>query len=290
MKPTAENPIHTAASHWGAAAAPSPFQALFRSAEHRQNLCVLAVLTWLASCDGRIAPDELALLRSVAAGVAEGALLPAVIDAARGGRPEDLELACRYLRTYLDRAGRLLLARLAVTMAAQDGYITVAENHVLRFLSDLLGLSARRFARLFLEVTHRPFPEPGDPSDPEWWRRREAGEEAHAPPDGWGETTGQAKATPRAGDAEDAGGAGDGSSGGPMTRAVALRLFGLDDGAAAGAVHSAYRRLAKARHPDRFARLGPAAQATATVAFQRVQQAYELLSTAASVPAPGGAR
>jgi DnaJ-class molecular chaperone len=63
-----------------------------------------------------------------------------------------------------------------------------------------------------------------------------------------------------------------------MTREAALRMFGLDGGASKDAIHDAYRRLAKARHPDRYARLGPAAQATATVAFQRVQEAYAVLS------------
>jgi DnaJ like chaperone protein len=265
----------------------SAFAALFRSGEQRQNVCVLAVLTWLASCDGTIAPGELELLRSVAAGVAGGDVLPAVIDAIRAGNAEDLELACRYLRNHVDRAGKLLLARLLVTMAAQDGYLTVAENHVLRFMADLLGLSARRFARLFLEVTHRPFPEPGDPGDPEWWRRREAGEEAHAPPDGWGATAvngGAARISD--GSAADGDGSSDGAGTvGPMTRATALRMFGLAEGATEDVIHSAYRRLAKARHPDRFARLGPAAQATATIAFQRIQQAYEILSAAA----PAGA-
>ena len=63
-----------------------------------------------------------------------------------------------------------------------------------------------------------------------------------------------------------------------MTREAALRMFGLDGNASKVAIHDAYRRLAKARHPDRYARLGPAAQATATVAFQRVQAAYAALS------------
>ena len=37
-------------------------------------------------------------------------------------------------------------------------------------------------------------------------------------------------------------------------------------------------RLAKVRHPDRFARLGPAAVATATIAFERLREAYAVLS------------
>src|SRR5215207_4729267 len=92
-----------------------PLQTLFRGVEHRQNLCVLALMTWIASCDGSIEEEELNLLRSVASGVPGGdAVLPAVIDIARLGRPDDLEFACRYLRNHAGRADRPLLAQLFV--------------------------------------------------------------------------------------------------------------------------------------------------------------------------------
>jgi DnaJ-domain-containing protein 1 len=243
-------------------------QSLFRAAEHRQNLCVLTVLTWLASCDGSIADDELALLRGVAASVVGGQeVLPAAIEVGRLARAGDLELACRYLRNHLRRADRPLLAQLCVSMAIQDGRLTVAENHLLRFVADLLGMSARKFAGLFESLAHRPFPEVGDVSSVDWWKRREAGEPARAPADNWG-----------AGRAEPSGSQAPTAPADGMRRAAALRLLGLEEGASADAVHSAYRQLAKARHPDRYARLGPAAQATAAAAFQRVQAAYAVLS------------
>jgi DnaJ like chaperone protein len=277
-------------------AQPHTLQSLFRAADagHRQNLCVLALLTWVASCDGTIDDEELELLRTVAAGVPGGrAVLPAVIDVARLGRSEDLELACRYVRNNATRADRPLLAQLFVTMAAQDGRLTVAEEHVLRFLADLLGLGARKFARLFEEVTHRPFPEAGDVSSVEWWQRREAGEEAQPPADKWGAdrpprpSAAQTSATSDPNASANGATAGRATAGGaapppptkaPITRDAALRMFGLSDGATKDEIHTAYRRLAKARHPDRYARLGPAAQATATAAFTRVQEAYAVLS------------
>ena len=256
-------------------AEPPTMQSLFRAAAHRQNLCVLALLTWVASCDGAVAEGELELLRAVAAGVPGAAdVLPAVIDVARQGRPEDLELACRFLRNHLPRGQRPLLAQLAVTMAVQDGRLTVAENHVLRFLADLLGQSPRKFAKLFEQVAHRPFPEVGDVSSVEWWRRREAGEQAAPPAEGWG----QPAAAPAAGATGSAPPSATARE--PMTRAQALRLLALPEDASREQIHSAYRRMAKARHPDRFARLGPAAQATATAAFKLVHEAYEVLSAA----------
>ena len=267
-------------------------QSLFRAVEHRQNLCVLALLTWVASCDGSIDDDELELLRTVAGGVVGGEeVLPAVVAVGRLARPDDLEFACRYVRNKMDRGDKALLNRLLITMAVQDGSLTVAENHVLRFMADVLGVSPRKFAKVFEELARRPFPEVGDVSSVEWWRRREAGEQAQAPADNWGRHDAAAPAGGAAAGAAAAAGATGPppSARGPMTRAKALRMFGLEEGASPDDVHAAYRRLAKARHPDRFARLGPAAQATATAAVKRVQDAYAMLS-APPVAAAGPAR
>jgi DnaJ like chaperone protein len=160
---------------------------------------------------------------------------------------------------------------LAVTMAVRDGRLTVGENLVLQFLADLLGASPRAFAKLFRQTTHRPFPVAGDPSSVDWWRRREAGEQAEPAPDDWGSDR------PSALDGDDDE---PPAADGPMTRERALAVLGLGRRASAADAHAAYRRLAKVRHPDRFAPLGPAAVATATVAFERLRKAYATLSAA----------
>jgi DnaJ-domain-containing protein 1 len=176
-----------------------------------------------------------------------------------------------------------LVARLAVTMAVQDGHLTIGENFILQFLADLLGIGPRAFARLFEQISHRPFPVPGDPSDPAWWHLRESGAHLDAGPDAWDRparrpgrpaaTLGAAGTAPVGVPLTDAGDEGE-----PMTFAEAYQVLGLDPQASSEAVHAAYRRLAKARHPDHFAKLGPAAVATATFAFERLGEAYALLS------------
>ena len=244
------------------------FANLFHQTQHRQAVCVMAVLTWIASCDGRIAPREEALLRRVAAANDAAGELGIVIDSIPQGRAEDLELACRFLRNHTDRNGKRLLLQLAVTMAVQDGFLSVAENYVLQFLADLLGLAPRTLAKLFQQIAHRPFPQAGDPSSIEWWRRREAGEQP--PP---AEFAAAEEATSNHTASNDT--APDEAA---MNRALALRILGLGDGASLEAIHVAYRRLAKVRHPDRFARLGPAAVTAATHAFERLHEAYAMLS------------
>src|SRR4051794_5557895 len=135
------------------ASPPAAFRTLFARTVHRQSFCILTLLTWLAACDGRIAPEERELLRKVAEAGENPDELAAVIEAAQLGRADDLELACRYLAGRLDRGGRRLMLGLAVTMAVRDGSLTVGENLVLQFLADLLGASPRAFAKLFQQTT-----------------------------------------------------------------------------------------------------------------------------------------
>jgi tellurite resistance protein len=242
---------------------PASFAAIYGATKHRQSVCTLGVLAWVASCDGRVAPREQALLDEIAEAVDDMEDLAAVEAAARMQRVDDLALACRHLRSNLDRGGKRLLLQIAITMAIADGALSVGENHLLQFLADVLGVRPRTFGRLFLEIAHRPFPKAGDPSSVAWWRRRESGQSAAPAAD-------EVTSTDRSAEERE--------PEGPMSRAVALHVMGLEDGATPQQVHAAYRRLAKARHPDRFAPLGPAAVMVAGEAFKRLHEAYAVLS------------
>lgn len=250
------------------------FRELFRGSEHRQPLCVLTIVAWVACCDGKVSPREQELLRNVAEGY-EGTdrEMAAAMEAAKSGSPQDLEVACRYLRSHASRSAKKLLAQLAITMAVLDGRLTVSENYVLQFLADLLDISPRGFNRLFEKTTGRPFPQAGDPSSTEWWKAREQGRQATPPADQWrigSPSKGPSDAKPP-----------------EMDRAEALEVLGLDEGATAEMIRANYRRLARKRHPDRFAKLGRAAIVTATAAFERLRQAHDLLiSTPSTAQAP----
>lgn len=259
------------------------FLTIFWHSPDRANLCTLTLLAWLAGSDGTIAASEEALLRRFAvAGNARE--IDTILAVARAGSIDALEVVCRFAMTRMSRGRKRLLAQLAVTMAAADRHITVGENYVLQFLADLLGISPRSFAKLFEQVTHRPFPEAGDPSTIEWWRRREAGVEAapaqDLPPDAAEDVRHDpGGAEPKAGSARAAPAVEPPT--GEMTRVRAWAILNLAEGASTGEVRSAFRRLAKVRHPDRYAKLGPSAVAAATEAFKQLETAYSLLKGAA---------
>src|SRR5882724_9161714 len=86
------------------------FAEVFRASEHKQSVCILALLTWVAACDGKVGTGEQELLDRVAEAVDDPAELAAIEAAMRQPDPSDLELACRFLKNNLDRGGKKLLA------------------------------------------------------------------------------------------------------------------------------------------------------------------------------------
>lgn len=66
-----------------------------------------------------------------------------------------------------------------------------------------------------------------------------------------------------------------------MNRTEALHILGLEDNATADDIKIAYRETVQILHPDKFAG-NEKLQSRATEQFKRLQEAYDLLSTASS--------
>ncbi|WP_435747321.1 J domain-containing protein [Nocardioides sp. SYSU DS0663] len=62
----------------------------------------------------------------------------------------------------------------------------------------------------------------------------------------------------------------------------AARVLGVGPGASTDELRAAYRRQARALHPDRFHHLGPDAVDRATARFREVVRAYRVLAAAAA--------
>jgi DnaJ like chaperone protein len=207
---------------------------------------VLLVLGWIASSDGIIEPVEADHLKKIATASGHAELVGPILAVLRARDMDALQLACEFVGQHFRGAKAYLFLELAIGMALADGRLRATENHVLRFLADLIGISPDALRHAFAEVTGHPLPEPGDPSRASFWQ-----------------TSGQDSALPK---------------GDPQT-ARAYAVLGLEERATRGEIKSAYRRLARVHHPDRFVQIGPEAVATATHTFQRIQNAYEHLAT-----------
>ena len=222
----------------------SKFEAMLLTQRNPLGVSVLLVLGWIAWSDGSIERIEADHLKKIATDSGHAELVGRIVDVLRARDTDALQLACECVGQHFRGPKAFLFINLAIDMAVADGRFGPAENHVLRFLADLIGLSPEALRHTFSEVTGHPLPEPVDPSRASFW---------------------QASAQERAqltGDTQ-------------TTRAFAV--LGVDECATPAQIKSAYRRLVRVHHPDRFIQMGPEAVATATCTFQRIQSAYELL-------------
>ena len=232
------------------------FAANLLKSENQMGFCVVTLLAWLASSDGEVSSGEEERLREIASSGNNGAELKLVVVSAERGEIRTLQLACEVVQE-LDVERKRLFLQLAVGISLEDGYLKTPEIHVLHFLADLMGLGTDGLNTIFEELTGHPFPAPGDPSSKSWWQERESDSKSEGSRKREGGNKSETK----------------------PDRIKALATLGLEEDATADEIKSAYLRLAKVHHPDRFASLGPEAVEAATATFRRIQAAYEFLGS-----------
>lgn len=230
---------------WMPAPVFSKFEVMLLTQRNPVGVSVLLVLGWIASSDGSIEPIEAEHLKKIAIASGHADLVGPIMAVLRDRDMDALQLACEFVGQHFRGPKAYLFIELAIAMALANGRLRPTGNHALRFLADLIGLSPDALRHAFSEVTGQPLPEPGDPSRASFWQ---------------------------ASDRERA------RSKGETMTARAYALLGLEERATPGEIKSAYRRLARVHHPDRFVQIGPEAVATATHTFQRIQNAYEHLA------------
>lgn len=235
----------------------STFREVFLQSDNQRGLCVIMLLAWLATSDGEVDGEERAILEDIARTGHNASELTLAIEHAQAGQVEDLQLACEVCRG-LSLEQRKLFMQMAVGIVIADEYLTLSENHILRFLADLLGLSQAQLNELFEEAVGEPIPTPGDPGRIEWWNQREAEDQVN----------------PQAGVTLSAEGSRDGAG---MTIETAMHVLGLAGEPNAAQVQAAYDRLSRIHDPARFKQLGPEAVKTATATLKRIDQACRLL-------------
>lgn len=214
------------------------------------GVAMLSWLAWIAQADGNLAVPERRALEALARSVGVAGSLETALHLFSSPGVEDLQLMSEVLLHLLDERGRRLFVQMAIGMALEDGVLAPTEALILPALARVLRVRREDFEALFREATGRPYPSPPDPSAETWWPPRKEG------------------STPRRRRQEG------------MSRVRAMAILGLREGFSSVDLRDAYRRLARANHPDRFVTLGEAAVEAATVTFRRIKQAHDLLAGA----------
>ena len=224
------------------------FERIVIRSKNQFGEAVLLVLAWIAASDGDIDDKELQELSAVAAASNHSHDINLLLRTVRNRDLKAIQLACEIIAASIrhDREKSILFLAWAIGMAISDGYLLPSENHVLQFLSDLLGVSSIGLNAVFQEVTGRTIPEPSDVSSAHHWRDRESGEKR----------SGQQ----------------------PSSKMVKMySILGLEPSANKEEIRTAYRRMAHTQHPDRFVPLGKEAVAAAEAKFKKINEAYKYL-------------
>lgn len=227
------------------------FFQIVHDAPNQTGLCILLFLAVVMTADEEENSSEKELLSRIAESSKVGsARLDVILDIARSRDVGSIAFAGALMRQGIDSEGRIRLLELFIGMMVADGYVSIPEQHIVRFLSDLFSVGTDLLSDVYHRVVGSEMPRLGDPSSPEWWARKER----------------KYRDRPRSDNNIDA-----------RTRR-AYALLGLEHTATDEEVRNAYRRLAKVHHPDRYQQVGQEAVDAATERFQDINAAYEHLA------------
>lgn len=224
------------------------------------------LMAWLGASDGNLDTRE----RSAISGLVKRAFssseyLEDIFSMALQGRTADITCAARYLRRNANNPNREAILQMTIGIALVDGVMSVGENHIIRFISDCLEISHKQLKECFSEITGKPLPDPGDVSSRNWWDSRNTTQRTNQNRQSKSEWRQRNDDAPKNDDRK-------------LTRSEAFSRLGLQEGATSAEVKIAYKRLAKAHHPDRFADLDQTVIDVASESFRRIREAYELLT------------
>ena len=233
----------------------SQFELLLLQSKNELGTSVLLMLAWIAVSDGSIDKSETGQIAEISAALKHDHDLQPLLELAEKRDKNALQLASEIVREHFYGEKAHLFLEMAIGISIADGYLRPTENHIVRYLSDLLGITRAGLNKLFVEVTGREIPKPSNPSSARYWQDR--GKQKSSQP---GPSQDQHQTSPQ------------------NERILkAYALLGLEYGATRKEIDNAYYRLVQVHHPDRFSSLGEEAVAAATSTFRRIKEAYDYL-------------
>lgn len=235
----------------------SEFELIIIRSQNEIGTAVLLVLAWIATCDGSIDEKEAKQLSEISAASKHGHEIDPLLRIVKSRDIKAIQLACEIITRHFrgEKAG--LFLEMAIGMSIADGYLLPMENHIIRFLADLLLVDCKELNALFFETTGREMPAPSDLSSATYWRDKDK-TKSESNQNSDREEKRRTKVDSN-------------------KSAQAHSILGLEIGASKEEIRKAFKRLAQIHHPDRFTSLGAESVAAATATFQRLNEAYEYL-------------
>lgn len=236
----------------------SLFESLLLQTKNELGLSIMLLLAWIAASDGVVDESEVKRIFQIYNSTENRHVVEQIIAIAKQQDTDAIQLASEVVSRSVQREKAELFLAMAIGVAVADGFLRPTENHILRYIADLLGLSKTQFNNVFIEVTGKNIPDPADLSSANYWRSLENQKE-------------NAEKKRESSERQNR----NVSNSAKLRHAYAV--LGLEVGADKAEIKLMYRRLSKLHHPDRFVPLGEEAVAAATVTFQRISDAYTYL-------------
>lgn len=149
----------------------SPFELLLLKSRSQVDTATLLLLAWLLVHRQHVSEGQRRRrLAQVTAQFRHGHELGPVMRIAHSQDLQAIQLAAEVLRKECGQERSLSIIHQAITVATDDGELSLANHYILRFLADLLTVAPATLNTLFLEITGAALAAPEDPSRDSYWQ------------------------------------------------------------------------------------------------------------------------
>lgn len=152
----------------------SPFELLLLKSRSQVDTATLLLLAWVLVHRQHVSEGQRRRrLAQVTAHFRHGHELAPVMSIAHSQDLQAIQLAAEVVRKECGKERSLSVIHQAITVATDDGELSLANHYVLRFLADLLSVAPMTLNTLFKELTGTPFANPEDPSRDTYWQNHD---------------------------------------------------------------------------------------------------------------------
>jgi chemotaxis protein histidine kinase CheA len=149
----------------------SPFELLLLKSRSQVDTATLLLLAWVLVHRQHVSEGQRRRrLAQVTAQFRHGHELGPVMSIAHSQDLQAIQLAAEVVRKECGTERSLSVIHQAITVATDDGELSLANHYILRFLADLLGVTPMTLNTLFKELTGTPLGNPEDPSRDAYWQ------------------------------------------------------------------------------------------------------------------------
>jgi len=149
----------------------SPFELLLLKSRSQVDTATLLLLAWVLVHRQHVSEGQRRRrLAQVTAQFRHGHELGPVMSIAHSQDLQAIQLAAEVVRKECGTERSLSVIHQAITVATDDGELSLANHYILRFLADLLGVTPMTLNTLFKELTGTPLGNPEDPSRDVYWQ------------------------------------------------------------------------------------------------------------------------